>query len=117
LARVVLVDRDLDGVPSEITRVARRAVPGPAAASITLIRGDKAFTAAYDGQMALDADELQYKRSYGPCIDAGVAGQVMSIDDMATEERRHDYTREVAAHGICSSLTISCPSKVPPSGR
>jgi hypothetical protein len=48
VARVVLVDRDLDDVLSEITRIARWAVPGPDAASITLIRGHKAFTAATD---------------------------------------------------------------------
>ena len=41
LARVVVVDRDLNDVLSEITRIARRAVPGPDAASITLIRGEK----------------------------------------------------------------------------
>src|SRR5829696_10142137 len=109
LASVVLVNRDLNDVLSEITRVARRAVPGVDAASITLIRGDKAFTAAYDGQMALDADELQYKRGYGPCVDAGLAGQVMRIDDMASEDRWPDYTREVAAHGIGSSLSVPLP--------
>jgi GAF domain-containing protein len=109
LARVVLIDRDLDDVLSEITRIARRAIPGPEAASITLIRGDKAFTAAYDGQMALDADELQYKRGYGPCVDAGLTGQVLRIDDMATEEKWPDYTREVAAHGIGSSLSVPLP--------
>jgi GAF domain-containing protein len=109
LARVVLIDRDLDDVLTEITRIARRAIPGPDAASITLIRGDKAFTAAYDGQMALDADELQYKRGYGPCVDAGLAGQVMRIDDMASEDRWPDYTREVAAHGIGSSLSVPLP--------
>jgi GAF domain-containing protein len=109
LASVVLVNRDLNEVLSEITRVARRAVPGVEAASITLIRGEKAFTAAYDGQMALDADELQYERGYGPCIDAGLAGQVLRIDDMAREERWPDYTRHAADHGICSSLSVPLP--------
>jgi GAF domain-containing protein len=109
LARVALIDRDLDDVLTEITRIARRAIPGPDAASITLIRGDRAFTAAYDGQMALDADELQYKRGYGPCVDAGLTGQVLRIDDMATEGRWPDYTREVAAHGIGSSLSVPLP--------
>ena len=109
LARVVLVDRDLNDLLSEITSIARRAVPGPEAASITLLRGEKAFTAAYDGQMALDADELQYERGYGPCIDAGLAGQMLRIDDMATEERWPDYTRHAAAHGIGSSLSVPLP--------
>jgi GAF domain-containing protein len=109
LAKVVLVDRGLNQVLTEITGIARWAVPGPEAASITLIRGDQAFTAAYDGQMALDADELQYERGYGPCIDAGLAGQMLRIDDMAVEERWPDYSRAAAAHGICSSLSVPLP--------
>jgi GAF domain-containing protein len=109
LARVVLVDRDLDDVLSEITSIARRALPGPEAASITLVRGEKAFTAVHDGQMALDADEFQYERGYGPCIDAGLAGQALRIDDMASEERWPDYTRRAAAHGIGSSLSVPLP--------
>jgi len=36
-------------------------MPSVKAASVTLIREDKPFTAAYDGQMSLDADELQYE--------------------------------------------------------
>src|SRR4051794_2203931 len=87
LARVVLADRELSEVLTEITRIARRAMPSVEAASITLIRGDKPFTAAYDGQMALDADELQYERGYGPCMDAARASQVFLIDDMRSEQR------------------------------
>ena len=109
LARVALTGRDLDEVLSEITTVARKAIPAVDAASITLIRGEKAFTAAYDGQMALDADELQYERGYGPCVDAGLAGQVMLIDDMTTEQRWPDYCRVVAGRGIGSSLSIPLP--------
>ena len=109
LARVALVDRDLTDVLNEITRIARRAVPGIEAVSITLIRGEKAFTAAHDGQMALDADELQYQRGYGPCMDAGLAGQLLVIDDMATEDRWPDYTQHAVAHGIRSSMSVPLP--------
>jgi GAF domain-containing protein len=109
LARVALTGADLGDVLEEITRIARRAIPPIDAASITLIRGEKAFTAAYDGQMALDADELQYERGYGPCLDAGLAGQVMVIDDMTSEERWPDYCRAVAARGIGSSLSMPLP--------
>ena len=60
LASVVHADRELADVLTEITGIARRAMPSIEAASVTLIGGEKPFTAAYDGQMALDADELQY---------------------------------------------------------
>ncbi len=109
LAQVVLAGRDLSDVLNDITKVARRATPAAEAMSITLIRGEKAFTAAYDAQMALDADELQYERGYGPCLDAGLAGQIMLIDDMTAEERWPDYTRHAAAHGIGSSLSSPLP--------
>jgi GAF domain-containing protein len=109
LAGVVLVGRNLADVLSEITIVGRRAMPGTDAASITLIRGERAFTAAYDGQMALDADELQYERGYGPCMDAARAGQVFLVDDMRTEQRWPDYAQHAADRGVGSSLSVPLP--------
>jgi GAF domain-containing protein len=109
LARVVHADRELSEVLTEITQIARRAMPSVEAASITLIRGEKPFTAAYDGQMALDADELQYVRGYGPCMDAGRAGQVLLVDDMRRDQRWPDYAQHAAAHGVLSSLSVPLP--------
>jgi GAF domain-containing protein len=109
LARVVLADRELSDTLTEITRIARRAMPSVEAASITLIRGEKPFTAAYDGQMALDADELQYERGYGPCMDAGRAGQTLLVDDMRSDQRWPDYAQHVAAQGVLSSLSVPLP--------
>jgi GAF domain-containing protein len=109
LARIVHADRELSDVLTEILGIARRAMPSVEAASITLIRGEKPFTAAYDGQIALDADELQYERGYGPCMDAGRAGQMFLIDDMRTEQRWPDYAQHAAAHGVLSSLSVPLP--------
>jgi len=109
LARIVVADRELSDVLTEIIGIARSAMPNVDAASITLIRAEKPFTAAYDGQMALDADELQYERGYGPCMDAGRAGQMFLIDDMRTEQRWPDYAQHAAAHGVLSSLSVPLP--------
>ena len=109
LARVVVADREPSEVLTEITGIARRAMPSVEAASVTLIREDKPFTAAYDGQMALDADELQYERGYGPCVDAGRAGQMFLVDDMRTEQRWPDYAQNVLACGVLSSLSVPLP--------
>jgi GAF domain-containing protein len=109
LARVVVADRELSEILTEITGIARQAMPRVEAASVTLIRADRPFTAAYDGQMALDADELQYERGYGPCVDAGLAGQMFLVDDMRTEQRWPDYAQNVAAHGVLSSLSVPLP--------
>ena len=109
LARVVLVGRDLAEVLAEITTIARRSMPGSDACSITLIRNDEPFTAAHDGQMALDADELQYQRGYGPCVDGGRSGQPFTVKDMATEQRWSDYGPHAAAQGVGSSLSLPLP--------
>jgi ANTAR domain/GAF domain len=109
LAKVVVGDRELSETLTEITGIARRAMPSVEAASVTLIRGEKAFTAAYDGQMALDADEMQYERGYGPCLDAGRAGQMFLVDDMRSEQRWPDYAQNVTAHGVLSSLSVPLP--------
>lgn len=109
LSRVVLADRPLDDVLAEVTGIASRSIPGAESTSITLVRGDRAFTAAHTGEMALAADELQYERGYGPCMDAGRAGVVIRIDDMHTEQRYRDYTARVVGVGVRSSLSMPLP--------
>jgi len=109
LSRVVLADRTLDDVLTELTSIAVRGIPGAEASSITLIRGDKPYTAAYSGEMALAADELQYEEGYGPCLDAGRGGVILRIDDMQVEKRWPHYVPRVAQHGVRSSLSIPLP--------
>jgi GAF domain-containing protein len=109
LAGVVLVGRELPEVLTEIVQISRGAMPGADATSITLIRDDRAFTAAYDGQIAMDADELQYERGYGPCLDAGRAGELFVVADMAVEERWPDYAVHAAERGVGSSLSVPLP--------
>ena len=109
LAGIVLAGRELPAVLDEVVRIARRAITGAEATSITLIRDERSFTAAFDGQLAMDADELQYQRGYGPCLDAGRAGELFVVTDMRTEERWPDYARSVAELGVLSSLSVPLP--------
>jgi GAF domain-containing protein len=109
LSRVVLVDRTLEQVLGDITALAARGIPGADSTSITLIRGERAFTAAHHGEMALAADELQYERGYGPCLDAGRGNVVLRIDDMRTEPRWPDYVSHVLDTGVRSSLSVPLP--------
>jgi hypothetical protein len=81
-------------------------MPGGEASSITLIRGQKA---AFDGRMAMDADQLQSQCGYRPCLDAGRAGQVLLSKDMRSERRRPDYAQHAAARSVGSSLSVPPP--------
>jgi GAF domain-containing protein len=110
LSRVALVDRTLTEVLTDITRIAATGIPGAEATSITLLRNDQAFTAAYSGEMALAADELQYEKGYGPCMDAGRGGVLLRVDDMRTEQRWPDYVAQVQQRaGVRSSLSVPLP--------
>jgi GAF domain-containing protein len=109
LSRVVLAHRTLHDVLTELTSIAVRGIPGSEATSITLIRDEKGYTAAYSGEMALVADELQYEEGSGPCLDAGRGGVVLRIDDMRTEQRWPHYVPRVAEKGVRSSLSVPLP--------
>jgi len=110
LSRVVLVDRSLAEVLTDVTRIAARGIPGAEASSITLIRDDVPFTVAHHGEMALAADELQYEHGYGPCIDAGRGGVLLRVDDMHTEQRWPEYVAHVQkTTQVRSSLSIPLP--------
>jgi GAF domain-containing protein len=110
LSRVAFVDRTLTDVLTDVTAIAARGIPGAESTSITLLRGDKAFTVAHFGEMALAADELQYEHGYGPCMDAGRGGVLLRVDDMRTEERWPDYaTHVVTTTPVLSSLSVPLP--------
>ncbi|MEX5721617.1 GAF and ANTAR domain-containing protein, partial [Geodermatophilus maliterrae] len=109
LSRLQLADRALEDVLGELTRLANDHVPGAESTSITLVRGDVAVTAAHVGEMSLAADELQYERGHGPCLDAGRGGVQLRIDDMRTETRWPDYVARVVDLGVSSSLSTPLP--------
>jgi GAF domain-containing protein len=110
LSRMVLVDRSLTDVLTDVTRLAAQGIPGAEASSITLIRNDRPFTVAHFGEMSLAADELQYEHGYGPCIDAGRAGVLLRVDDMTTEQRWPDYVAHLLeTTEVRSSLSIPLP--------
>jgi GAF domain-containing protein len=99
----------LEEVLQQLVDIAKDALPGADGVSATLVRGDKAWTAAYTGQLALDADEMQFERGYGPCMDAGRTGTVLLIEDTREETRWPDYTAQVAPRGVLSSLSVPLP--------
>jgi GAF domain-containing protein len=109
LSRVVFANRELRDILGDIVAVAARGIPGAESTSITLVRDEVGYTAAHHGEMALAADELQYERGYGPCMDAGRGGVPLRVDDMRTEQRWPDYAARVLETGVRSSLSLPLP--------
>ena len=109
LLGVELAESSLSDALQKLVGIAKDSLAGADEVSMTLVRGDKPFTAAHTGELALDADEMQYERGYGPCIDAGVSGVVLPIDDMREETRWPDYAAKVVPRGVLSSVSVPLP--------
>jgi GAF domain-containing protein len=78
----------------------------PAACGITLRRNGEVSTVAHSGELAIQADEIQYGRGQGPCLEALRTGTVIQVIDLATDERWPAYRSHALAHGVRSSLSL-----------
>src|SRR3954471_24167369 len=77
---------DLEGALEEICRIALRAVPTAAGASLTTYRSGQPRAAASD-DWARALDESQYEEHEGPCLDAVRSGNAFRIRDFQDEPR------------------------------
>ena len=109
LGRLSFADTSMDAMLQCVADLAKRTIPGVAEASVSLITHDKPGTAAYTGRLALDLDESQYGRGYGPCLEAAVGEEIREITDAREETRWPGYARAAVERGSLSSLSVPVP--------
>ncbi len=109
LGQLSFGDTSLDALLQRIADLAKQVIPGVAEASISLVANDKATTAAFTGKLALDLDESQYGRGYGPCLEAAVGEEIREITDAREERRWPDYAQVCVERGALSSLSVPVP--------
>lgn len=109
LARIVLAEETLDSVLSKVVDLTKQVIVGADEVSMTLVRRGRAETAAYTGEMAMQADERQYGLGTGPCLDAARGGEILYVSDMQTEARWPDYAPQAAGVGVRCSVSIPLP--------
>ena len=109
LARISLNTESMESVLQRIAELAKQTLPGAAEVSVSLISNDKATTAAYTGRLALDLDETQYGRGYGPCLEAATGGEVVEIVDAREETRWPDYAQAAVRRGSLCSISVPVP--------
>lgn len=110
LATIVLPDQPLSATLVRIAQIAAEVIPGADEVSITLIQGEKARSVAFSGQLAAALDERQYRRGFGPCMDAAASGTVIATEDTFADKTYPDFAREAARAGVRHSLSIPVPS-------
>jgi len=81
-------------------------LPGQLEASISLMTSDKPSPAVFTRQLALDCDESQYGRGYGPCLHAASSGELTAIPDTRTDPRWREYMERAAERGALISLSV-----------
>jgi GAF domain-containing protein len=113
LASMSFHESSTDALLQRIAELSKQVIPGVAEASVSLIRNDKATTAAFTGALARDLDESQYGRGHGPCMEAAVGQEPQEIRDARVESRWPDYARSCVEHGSLSSLSMPVPVRNP----
>src|SRR3954468_11588487 len=106
LAGIALSEHSLHSVLQTVADLTQDVMPGDIEASVSLLVADKATTVVYTGQLALDLDESQYGRGYGPCLHAAGTGEPVEVTDARTDPRWADYMRRAVQRGSLSSLSI-----------
>ncbi|MEH0981763.1 GAF and ANTAR domain-containing protein [Micromonospora sp. CPCC 205556] len=109
LGRIRLDTAGVDDVLNTVADLARRSIPAAAEVSVTLLRDGTAQSVAVTGELALRLDEWQYEQGRGPCLDASVSGDALSVPDTAGEDRWPDWGSRAAEAGVGSSLSIGLP--------
>ncbi|HEY0509683.1 MAG TPA: GAF and ANTAR domain-containing protein [Blastococcus sp.] len=106
LGRLTLREHSMETVLQRVVDLTKTVMPGRPEVSISLIAKDKPTTPVSTGQLAVDCDESQYGRGYGPCLHAATTGDLVEIADMRAEPRWRDYVRQAADRGALSSLSV-----------
>lgn len=109
LHQIMLADRPLDDILTDVVGLAKQVVEGNCDISITLMDGGKAASVAYTGEIGVALDERQYATGHGPCLDAARTGREHWIRSMEAETRWPDYTPRALAAGVMSSVSIPLP--------
>jgi GAF domain-containing protein len=94
-ARTIDARHSLEQTLDAIVRAASLSVPGIEHAGISTIdKHGRIRTRAATDDLVLELDELQYELGEGPCLDALRVGRVVSVPQLADDERWPRYVAE-----------------------
>lgn len=103
---------DDDAALLRLTQLAVKHVDGCEWASVTVMRGGRGTTLAASDDIAMRADELQYKTEQGPCLSAAENNSNYLLFDVETETRWPLFTAALAAETpVRSVLSFQLPAE------
>jgi GAF domain-containing protein len=105
-SREFLAEHEEELTIQRIVENAVEAIPGCDGGGISIRRGRKAESPVSTDTAAHRVDELQYELGEGPCLDAIWVDDTYVIDDVRTETRWPEWSRETAELGIRAILSV-----------
>jgi GAF domain-containing protein len=66
-------------------------------------------TVASTDEFATELDERQYAAGWGPCLAAAESGQIVAVDEVASETNWPEFIKAANAVGLGSSLSVPLP--------
>ncbi|HEY2262276.1 MAG TPA: GAF and ANTAR domain-containing protein [Streptosporangiaceae bacterium] len=106
LQAVLLGTESIDGFLQELASLAARELGEGLSCGITLQPDGRPLTVASSDANAAQIDELQYGLDHGPCLTALRTGELVRIDDLASDQRWGEYAVRALARGVRSSLSM-----------
>ncbi len=105
---LALLDRfePLESVLTQLVHSATVTIPDTASATITVLRGDQAHTAAASHPWAGELDQHQYRLRDGPCLHAARTGRLVRVD--ITDDEDWPEFRQ-AARGQQVAVAVGAP--------
>jgi hypothetical protein len=106
LGELVYADRSLADTLERVSVLATQALREAPEVSLTLVEGERAWTAATSGPVALHLDEQQYGNRSGPCLDAALYGEVVQVTMDGPDQPYPDFRRAAQGKAVTHSLSI-----------
>jgi GAF domain-containing protein len=106
LSRLVYADQPVADTLEKLTVLAKGVLPQTPDVSLTLIEGERAFTAAFAGSLALELDERQYEADHGPCLDAALYGETIHLTVDRADQPYPDLRQAAQLKGVSHTLSI-----------
>jgi GAF domain-containing protein len=105
LENLMPLQTDLEATLSRISDVAVSLLPGCDSASVTVEDGDDVRTVGTSDGTAIELDRAQYRDRSGPCLDAIERKMKVMVDDLETETRWPEFTKQALENGFRSVLS------------
>ena len=106
LQQLLLTTEDIVAFLDQLTALTVKVLPEDVSCGITLRRERGAFTVASSDDRARQVDEVQYGHDEGPCLRSLATGEVVMVDDLASDDRWDGYRAPALGHGVRSSLSL-----------